>query len=408
MYVKRDIEKKLFLWLENKEILAIIGPRQCGKTTLLKRIQEVLFEKHKEGCVHYISFEDELERITFEKDPQTYIASYINSEEKHFFLLDEVQYVKNAGKILKLLFDNNDAIKFIITGSSTLDLNQIGSFLVGRVLFFSLAPFSFSEFLSIQDKRMHVYYETQKISLQKPHLVDTLFLAKLNKHLEEYITFGGYPAVVVEKSREKKIILLKNLFTTYIEKDIIGLYGIRYKDKIISCIKYLASILGSILRYEEVCQVSGLYHKEAKEILSILENTFVIQLVKPFHKNLVTELKKNPKVYFIDSGLRNITINRFAFTDDEYGHLLENYVSSLVKDARFWRTKAKAEVDFIGEDMVAIEVKSTPKITPSLLSYIASYNSKQAFILTKDAVEKRKVGIVEIYILPISLIQTQN
>ena len=105
--------------------------------------------------------------------------------------------------------------------------------------------------------------------------------------------------------------------------------------------------------------------------------------------------------------LRNITINRFTYTDDEYGRLLENYVSLLVKDAKYWRTKAKAEVDFIGENMIPIEVKSTPKITPSLSSYIATYNSKQAFILAKDVVEKRRVSTAEVYILPISLIQKQ-
>ena len=88
MYVKREIEEKILLWIENKEILAITGPRQCGKTTLIKRIKEIISQKYKEHNIHYISFEDELERIKFEKDPQQYIALYILNNEKHFFLLD--------------------------------------------------------------------------------------------------------------------------------------------------------------------------------------------------------------------------------------------------------------------------------------------------------------------------------
>lgn len=407
MYIKREIEKKILPWLENKEIIAIIGPRQCGKTTLLRKLQEMISAKYKESAIYYVSFEDDLERLKFEKDPQQYISSFVKENKKYFFLLDEVQYIKNAGKILKLLFDKYENVKFIITGSSTLDLNQIGSFLVGRVLFFSLSPFSFAEFLSVRDKRIHAHYEEYKMNLHNPRLLTSVFTADLNKCLEEYITFGGYPAVVLEEAKEKKIFLLRNIFTTYVEKDIMGLYGVRYKDKIISGIKYLAALVGNILRYEELCSVSGLYYKEAKEILSILESTFVIRLIKPFHKNLITELKKNPKVYFIDLGLRNVVLDRFTFTDDEYGHLLENNVCLLLDNPNYWRTKAKAEVDFITKDMIPVEVKATPRITPSLQSYISTYAPKKGFILTKDSIEKRKIDETEIYIIPVALVERQ-
>lgn len=404
MYVERDIEKDIVRWLESREILAIRGPRQSGKTTLLKRLVDILGKKHRKERIHYISLESDLERRRFESDPQRYIDYYLGGRGKHFFLLDEVQYVKDAGKVLKLLFDNNSAVKFIITGSSTLDLNQIGSYLVGRVLFFDLYPFSFSEFLKAKDKRLHAHYTKYRIPLQKPVLRDSLFIPELNGSLKEYLTFGGYPRVVLEESVEKKKFLLKNLFTTYIEKDVVALYGMKSKAKIISSVRCLASLIGNMLRYEELCTAGGLYHKEAKEILSILENTYVIQLVRPFHKNLVTELRKNPKVYFVDLGLRNAVLDRFTFSDEEFGRLLENHVLHLLQDASFWRTTAKAEVDFIERGGVPVEVKCTPRVTRSLRSYITTYSPPYGFILCRNAMEMKKVNSTKMYIVPACLV----
>ncbi len=403
MYIERDIEKKMMRWLESREILAIRGPRQSGKTTLLKRLADILAKEHGKNRVHYISLESDLERRRFESDPQQYIDYYLGGRGKHFFLLDEVQYVGDAGKLLKLLFDSNSAAKFIITGSSTLDLNQIGSYLVGRALFFELYPFSFSEFLKAKNKKLHAHYTKYRISLQKPTLRDSLFIPELNASLKEYLTFGGYPRVVLEESAEKKIFLLKNLFTTYLEKDVVALYGVKSKAKVISSVRCLASLVGNILQYEELCTVGGLYHKEAKEILSILENTYVIQLVRPFHKNLVTELKKNPKVYFVDLGLRNAVLDRFTFSDEEFGRLLENHVLHLLQDASFWRTTAKAEVDFIERGLVPVEVKRTPRVTRSLRSYVRTYTPPYGFIICLNAMEMTNVNSTKIYIVPACL-----
>ena len=144
-YIQREIESDVLKWLDKKEVIAIRGTRQCGKTTLLKRIIEILIErKIPKDKIHFISFEDDSEKEKFEKNPRDYVNYYLNNDKsKHFFLFDEVQYVKNAGKILKLIYDEIENVKIIITGSSTLDLNEVGSFLVGRVLLFEMYPFSF-------------------------------------------------------------------------------------------------------------------------------------------------------------------------------------------------------------------------------------------------------------------------
>src|SRR3989344_329311 len=225
-YIQREIESDVLKWLDKKEVIAIRRTRQCGKTTLLKRIIEILIErKIPKDKIHFISFEDDSEKEKFEKNPRDYVNYYLNNDKsKHFFLFDEVQYVKNAGKILLLK--------------------------------------------------------------------ESIYLNELNENLKEYLTFGGYPAIVLENNKENKKVLLKNLFQTYIEKDIVKVYGSRYKQRISELIKYLSGINTSILNYNDIASITGLYDKEVKQILSILEETYVIKLVRPFYKNLITEIKK--------------------------------------------------------------------------------------------------------------------
>ncbi len=407
--IGRDIEEEVINWLDRKEIIAIRGSRQCGKTTLLKKIKKVLKERGiDEKFIHYITFEDDIEKERFEKNPKDYFSIYLKDLEKQFFLLDEVQYVSQAGKLLKLVFDEIENIKIIITGSSTMDLNEIGSFLVGRVILFEMYPFSFSEFLSAKDENLYKYYNLKKISLydKKIKLEELIFIDKLNLLLKEYLTFGGYPAIVLEKDIEKKKILLKNLFQTYIEKDVVKIYGSKYSKRIADLIRYLASVNSSMINYNETSSLIGLYDKEIKEILHILEATYIVRLVKPYFKNLTTELRKNPKVYFIDTGLRNASVNRYEFNDQEYGELLENYVFCTFKEheIKYWRTTAKAEVDFIIDGEIPIESKATPKLTRSLRSFISSYKSESAFLLNLNNLRTELINNTKIFIVPFSLV----
>jgi predicted AAA+ superfamily ATPase len=403
MYIERDLEKEIVPWLESPEVIAIRGPRQSGKTTLLKKIAERLEQKNKK--VHFLSLESDLERKKFEEDPKQYFEYYFQPGSKNFFLLDEVQYVKDAGKILKLIFDDLPQIKIIITGSSTLDLNKIGSSLVGRVLFFELYPFSFAEFLKAKDEKLHQHFQKYKIRLDKPSLKKSIYLKELNKKLDEYLAFGGYPRVVLEKSIDKKKFILQNLFTTYLEKDVVSLYGIKYKEKVISSVKYLASIVGEMLTYNSLAEAGSLYYKEIKEILSVLEQTYVIKIVKPFHKSMVTELKKNPKIYFVDSGLRNIVVGRFEFSEVEKGHLLENYILSCIPDAKYWRTTAKAEVDFIYFG-IPIEIKLKPKISRGFRSFLGHYKPAYGIVIGLYNAKKKEAEKIPVYFLPAALIKT--
>ena len=140
----RDILSDLTKWLDRREAYAIKGPRQSGKTTILKILQEKLKGKN----VVFLNFEDPDILEAFETSPKEYIKSFMVNNDKYYFLMDEYHYVKNPGKNLKLLYDTFERAKFIVTGSSSLELSgAMAKFLVGRVFFFELFPFSFHEFL---------------------------------------------------------------------------------------------------------------------------------------------------------------------------------------------------------------------------------------------------------------------
>lgn len=407
VYIKRDIEKKVEKWLESREILAIRGARQSGKTTLLMRIRDMLKNKGvDEGRIHYISFEDDLTRLKFEEDIKEFIKFHLTSEKKHYFLLDEVQYVKDAGKKLKLVFDSFSNAKLIITGSSSFDLTNLGSYLAGRVIFFNLYPFSFQEFLKSKEKKYENLYMKLKIDLEKEkiNLEKTVFLDELNKFLHEYITFGSYPRIVLEKDHDKKKELLKNLFITYVEKDIVAMYGIKYREKAVRLLKTIASISGNMVNYETLSINSGLKYHEVRDTLPLLEDSFIIFVVKPFYRNLMNELRKNPKIYFLDYGMRNYLLGNFE--NLIFDSLYENFVHNELKRSytvKYWRTTAKTEVDFIIEQkkrIIPLEVKIKPKITRSLRSFIQQYQPTKTIIVNLNTIDKTKIDSCNVFMFP--------
>ena len=407
-YIKRDIENKIETWLEEREIIAIRGPRQSGKTTLLKRIIEILNNKKiDENNIHFFSFEDDITRLKFEKNPKEFVEFNLESNKKHYFLFDEVQYVENIGKKLKLIFDKYENTKIVITGSSSFDLTNLGSYLVGRVIFFNLYPFSFNEFLKTKDQKYVNLYNKLKVDFNKENLKSkkSVFLDDLNKFLHEYITYGSYPRIVLEKDLNKKKILLKNLFTTYVEKDIVAMYGINYREKVVKLLKTIASIYGGMVNYETLSENSGIKYKAVRSVLPLLEDSFVIFIVKPFHKNLTNELRKNPKIYFVDYGLRNYLMEDFK--NISYDTLYENFVHNELKRTfnivKYWRTQAKTEVDFIlktKKGITPIEVKTKPKITRSFRSFIDTYKPKKAFIINLQEINKKKIAETNVFTMP--------
>ncbi|MEM2843677.1 MAG: ATP-binding protein [Candidatus Bathyarchaeia archaeon] len=407
-------------WMERREAYAIKGPRQSGKTTLLKILENIL--KSKGVNTVFLNFEDPDILEAFEANPKAYIKSFLLKEGKYCFLMDEYHYVKDPGKKLKLLYDTFENVKFIVSGSSSLEIGgAMAKFLVGRIFFFELFPFSFHEFLAAKNFRLTKIYEENNKSLKEflqtgeIEIKKDIFFKEFSSFFEEYIIFGGYPAVIKAEDFETKRMILKNIYDTYISKDVVEFLKITDALKYRRVVRTLAALMGNLINYNEICSICQTYYKELKRIISILSETYIVDLIQPFYVNPITELRKAPKLYFFDLGLRNYVIDNFNSLEKrtDAGALIENFVFLNLKNnfqealINYWRTIAGAEVDFIvriKDEIIPVEVKyqsfKFPKISRSLRSFIKSYKVKKALIITKDFFEQMKINDAIILFIP--------
>ncbi len=370
MYVERSIKESFDKIKEAYMAIAVVGARQAGKTTFLK-------EQIKGMKAKYLLFDDPDIRELFESDIKKFEQQYLG---KDLAVLDEIQYCREAGPKLKYLADSGH--KIWLTSSSGIILRkEILSYLVGRVSVLRLYPFSFSEFLSAKGQKA------------------------MNNNVEkrlvwEHLTYGGYPKVVLAEDTELKKIILRDLHDTMLLKDVARTFSIDDIGSLEKASKYLSNNVGGILSYDSAAKVLGISFPTLKKYLDALEKSYLVALITPYCKNKNKEISKQPKVYFVDTGMRNAVAGVFASVVD--GRLFENYVfSELLKAGffpKYWRTKAGAEVDFVieaGEKIIPIECKvHADSANRSLNSFINAYSPPHAFVVSYEGAswEKRIDG----------------
>jgi len=369
-YIKRDLEDVLRKYLNSPEIIIVIGPRQSGKSTLLNRIFSTL------PSARQISFED-IDLLTlFENDVKGFYQLHVKGYR--YVFIDEVQYARAFGKNMKYLYDTTQGeVKFFVTGSSITDFYVSGlPYLVGRAFTFHLYPFSFREFLRSKNERLIAM--VNRAALQP----------EIQKLLNEFIIYGGYPRVVLSNDPEEKKTVLKNLYNLLIQREITSLEKLLDQQKVVNFVRLLAVHAGNMINYTTLAKEGAVNINEVKRLLSLFSRTFVTQELPPFFRNKKLEIIKNPKIYFIDNGLRNAILNNFSEVRPDSGVLHESFVfQELLKQdvkLRYWRTKMKAEVDFVVESdgqVIPVEVKMRDAtITRSFRSFIERYHPEVGLI----------------------------
>ena len=283
--------------------------------------------------------------------------------------------------------------------------------LTGRKRIFHLWPFSFSEYIS--------HYAPALTNLINKDDISGVNKRNIVGHMHDFLVFGGYPRLISAKNNDDRIAILNEIYSSYIEKDIVGFMKVKSPIAFSKMVTLLGDKAGGLVNLHEISATLGLNFRTAENYLFALENTFVINLARPYFTNARKELTKMPRVYFADSGLRNLAVKYFApFTENrDKGKLLENFVaSSLMRQSQttvnYWRTKDKAEVDFILKDyhghitpieVKAIELKS-PDITKSLMAFIEKYKPAKAIVVNLSLEKHVKLNHTQIsFILPYSL-----
>ncbi len=376
--IRRTLKREILTSCFKGKTILLIGARQVGKTTLLKEIiREV------EVPVAWLNADeaDILEEFTHAKT-STQLLQTIGAKNK-LIVIDEAQQIPDIGKKLKLLYDTYPEIQVIATGSSAFDLqNQTQDPLTGRKKTFYLYPLSFNE------------------------LVESSSLREAKRLLDNQIIFGAYPEVVNHPGEEKEALM--EIAQSYLYKDILGMGNIRKPMHIEKLLKALAFQVGSEVSYHELAQTVGNIDTATVErYLDLLEKTFVIYKLPSFHRNMRAELKKSKKYYFYDNGIRNVLINNFTSPEMrmDKGALWENYLlSERLKhnqyqkrfvNTYFWRTKDKAEIDYIeeGDNLLnAFEFKWKKQKVRFPASFLNSYPNHNTSVIHRENYESFIAG----------------
>ena len=381
-YKERSLEKRIDKLWNEKEMIVIKGPRQAGKTTLLKHLKE------KYGGSYYTLEDDDVLRL-FNAKPDMLIDDDI-------IFFDEVQLSPIAGKQLKLLYDKYESrVKFVVSGSGAFDIKRmVGSFLVGRAFFLTLLPLSFEEFVRWKDGtawKILVENKRQLIDFIKTGKIpDPLSSESLREMAYEYMVWGGYPSVVLTRDREIKKEKLKNIVELTVERDLARLFNLKDIGKIKKVSRTLSTLIGRTLKLTSL----NVDFKTAEFYTAILQHSGIIALLESFHRNERTAIRKAKKLYFYDLGFRNALLNNFTDIEarENKGFLIENFVfRELIEsfDLKYWRT-TKEEVDFVIEEpLTGIEVKSSLKKPRGIMKFMEKYRCK-GIVLT-DEFKKNEV-----------------
>ena len=352
--------------ISKREFTILIGARQIGKSTLLKQLFEEL--KQNGEAVFFLNLDrkDILEELN--QNPENLLKICpLQSDKKIIVFIDEIQYLDDATNFLKLLFDEySTQLKIVATGSSAFYIDrQFNDSLVGRKKIFQMGTLDFEEFLLFKNRADLVNEISQFKSKKKSKSIQENLLWA---YMDEFINYGGYPAVVLEENIEDKIELLREIRDSYIKRDVLE-SGITDETKFYRMLMLLASQTGNLLNVNEISNTLRISNATVENYLYVLQKCFHITLLKPFYANLRKELTKMPKVYINDLGLRNVLINYFSPLEQraDKGAVLENFSYRLLSERfeddqiKYWRTADGNEVDFVIETSYlkgfAVEIK---------------------------------------------------
>ena len=356
--IKEQIDKRLY----RGKVIIVVGPRQVGKTTLLR----MLTADSNRKVVVWNCDEPDVRRKLAEPTSTQLGAETANAD---LILIDEAQRVQNIGITLKLLVDNYPEKQVVVTGSSAIELsNSINEPLTGRKYEYVMFPFSAEE------------------------LIKEFGPSEERRMLEHRLIYGSYPEVVNLMGEERETLI--NLVSSYLYKDIFSFQDVRKPEIIEQLLQALALQVGSEVSFNELGRLLGLTSITVQRYIDLLEKSYVVFHLRSFSRNVRNELKKSRKIYFYDNGVRNALIGDYkplALRNDT-GSLWENYVisermkhnsySGFYGKSYFWRTQQQQEVDYI-EDydgvLHAYEFKWSPTKRPRLTDTVAKGYPEHTF-----------------------------
>ena len=358
-YISRKIEPAVKKNLKDFPVVAILGPRQCGKSTLAKRI----ITGRKKSVYLDLELDSDIRKID---DPELFLSQH----EDKLVCIDEIQRMPDLFKALRGIIDQKRRNgRFLILGSASRDLiRQSSETLAGRICYMELTPFLYSEISN-----------TGKADLMK------------------LWTRGGFPESLLSRSNQSSTTWRENFIRTYLERDIPQL-GLNISAKTLKRLwTMLALSHGQVLNSSRLGESIGVSHTTIRSYLDILSETFMLRLMQPYHGNVKKRIIKSSKVYLRDSGLLHALL-RIENKNDLFGHpvfgsswegfALENILSAYPGyNPFFYRTSSGIEIDLVlerGTKRIAFECKASksPSLSKGFYQALKDLSIKHAYIIS--------------------------
>lgn len=354
--------------IQAQKVTLILGARRVGKSELIKD-----FLKDRNDDYLLLNGDDVLDIQLLEERSISNYSRLLAG--KKLLIIDEAQNISNIGQKLKLMVDNLEGLAIIITGSSALELNQkAGEPLVGRMKILQMFPLSYREI-------------SQEFDFKQ-----------IQQSLEHRLIYGSYPEVLTLNEPKEQATYLGELVGSLLLKDILAYGDVRKSDKIFDLLRLIAYQMGSEVNYSELGKSLQISKNTVEKYIDLLIQSFILIRVGGYSGNLRKEVTKQPKLFFLDNGIRNAILNNFSPLNvrGDLGALWENYcIQERIKrlnydqirfQGYFWRTYDSQEIDWIedyDQSLHAFEMKYT-KTANLPGAFAKNYPTASFNVMNKD------------------------
>jgi hypothetical protein len=370
MDINRTVYAELSVEIGKPFVSILIGPRQVGKTFLMRQLAIECHGKGLKVQFHNLEDPDDLREYRGDEDQ---LIRQLKETDTDVLFLDEFHYLKNATRIFKVLYDSGIKVKIFASGSSSLEIHKhLKESLAGRFRLSLIHPLTGFELRQLPDYAF-----------------------------AEFLRFGGLPGLTHEEGSAAKMGLLKNVLQTYLLKDIKALVKEENVRAFNTLLYSLAQNQGQVVSVAALAREVGLSEPAIKHHLELMSQTYVCFPVDSYSRNLANELKKVKKYYLYDTGIRNCILSDYSPLDDrqDRGAIIESFVAlAIIKqlkvnmEIKFWRTRQGDEVDFIllkNRIPVPVEVKyqlAAPVVPDGIRKFLQRYpDAPFALVFSKEA-----------------------